>query len=587
MSSLTVMDIFCGAGGFSEGFRQQGFEIVHGVDKWQPAIDTFNHNFGLSCDTRDVLEFLESVDAIEQLPDTDIILGSPPCVSFSSSNISGKADKSQGVKLTQIFLRIVAVKKWKRNSTLKAWFMENVPQSAKHLAKSYTFKDLGLDEWAIKNRKGPSKIAITLEPNRVEINSADYGSVQTRTRVISGEIIPRKDSFIFNVPETTHCKTSAFGKNIWRTLVGSIARLPAPSSPKDQLPSKVKDPNYPGLSLKSDALTDHFYDTGLYYCEWKLSRYLKTNHPYMGKMSFPEDFSKPSRTVTATKIGSSREALIYKSEYKRIGDGEFRTPTVREAACIMGFPITYQFKGSEGTKWRLVGNAVCPSVGRAFAQMTRKELSMKPLEKLFVQDKSKLAGVENLNTFSEKSFDSPPQKNKNSRFRRHPFKDGNMTVTLSNYDIEKKGKADPSKWLVTVQYGSGDGFPTFKYDPDIYKQIETIIRTFDDGKEIIKTIKTEIIEKTSSALEMQRLYELQSAANGFLDPTELVERLGRIIDRMKLKQPLFQQNGTVFFERKKSVPTKQLFALYGLCRIASKANSEHDKRLKAKSVSQN
>ena len=29
-------------------------------------------------------------------------------------------------------------------------------------------------------------------------------------------------------------------------------------------------------------------------------------------------------------------------------------------ASIMGFPITFQFKGSEGIKWRLVGNAVCP-----------------------------------------------------------------------------------------------------------------------------------------------------------------------------------------------------------------------------------
>ena len=54
------------------------------------------------------------------------------------------------------------------------------------------------------------------------------------------------------------------------------------------------------------------------------SKYLKTNHPYMGKMSFPENENKPSRTVTATKIAHSRESLIYKSELKRLGDGEFR-----------------------------------------------------------------------------------------------------------------------------------------------------------------------------------------------------------------------------------------------------------------------
>lgn len=45
--NLTVIDFFCGAGGFSEGFKQQGFDIIQGVDNWKPAIDTFNHNFCL------------------------------------------------------------------------------------------------------------------------------------------------------------------------------------------------------------------------------------------------------------------------------------------------------------------------------------------------------------------------------------------------------------------------------------------------------------------------------------------------------------------------------------------------------------
>ena len=45
MKKLTVLDIFSGAGGFSEGFRQQGFEIVGGIDNWKAAVDTFNFNF--------------------------------------------------------------------------------------------------------------------------------------------------------------------------------------------------------------------------------------------------------------------------------------------------------------------------------------------------------------------------------------------------------------------------------------------------------------------------------------------------------------------------------------------------------------
>src|SRR5947209_4175544 len=101
MSELTVLDLFCGAGGFSEGFRQQGFVIEAGIDRWRPATETFGHNFGVNSTVQDILSFHRSIKKIEALPDTDVILGSPPCVSFSNSNASGKADKRSGILLTK------------------------------------------------------------------------------------------------------------------------------------------------------------------------------------------------------------------------------------------------------------------------------------------------------------------------------------------------------------------------------------------------------------------------------------------------------------------------------------------------------
>lgn len=41
---MRVADFFCGGGGFSEGFRQAGFEIVFAVDKWAPAVNTYKGN---------------------------------------------------------------------------------------------------------------------------------------------------------------------------------------------------------------------------------------------------------------------------------------------------------------------------------------------------------------------------------------------------------------------------------------------------------------------------------------------------------------------------------------------------------------
>jgi len=568
MSKPTVIDIFCGAGGFSEGFRQQGFEIKMGIDSWLPAIETFNLNFGLSSKTKNVLDFKDSIKEIEALPDTDVIIGSPPCVAFSNSNISGKADKASGVTLTEIFLRIVAVKKYKKNSKLKVWYMENVSNSVDYLNAVYTFQDLGLADWAMENDLNPKKKAIILKGNQPIINSADYGSAQKRKRVISGEVVAKAKLVI---PPITHKDPNKESNKInYCTLKKVVKGLPKPNR-KNRSKKEITDPQYQSIKIKMVELTDHFYDTGLFECEWKQSKFLKVNHPYMGRMSFPENLNKPSRTIMATKIGTSREAIIYRSEYNRIGDGEYRTPTIREAACIMGFPITYQFKGSEGVKWRLIGNAVCPSVSRAFAAKLRKELGLGKVRKLRFKTMVYPEGVNDLSSYKEKIFLTPPKRNKNSRFRRHPFKDGNITVTLSNYDIVKNER-NTSKWRTSVQYGNGEGFPLHNISKDTYKKVEPIILKFKNGKKFIEMVNNGFSEKIGTAQQLQLMYEQQFSANNLLEPTELIEEVSNIINSLKLTDQQFEQNGTVVFKHKKTVPAKQLCALYVINKICSIAN---------------
>lgn len=564
MSEFTVIDFFCGAGGFSEGFRQQGFKIVAGIDTWKPAIDTFNFNFGLNCETRNVLEFEKSIKKIEELPDTDIIIGSPPCVSFSTSNKSGKADKSLGLKLTKIYLKIVAVKKYQPKSKLKAWFMENVANSKIHLPEEYTFKQLGLKSWAITLDLNPDSIAISLENNRSVINAANYGVPQARVRVFSGEIIRSKKHLI---PEPTHQspdKNGSMPKHI--TLEFIRKNLPNPNSSKSE--EYIVDPLYPSISIKKTDLTDQFYDTGLYKSDWEGSKFLKTNHPYMGPMFFPERDDRPSRTVTATKIGNSREAIILRSEDGRVGDGEYRTLTIREAATLMGFPITYQFIGSEGTKWKLVGNAVCPPISRAFAKEVRKEYSLVEFVESF--SAKSLDNIPNLNTFNRQVFANPPKRKQGSRFRRHPFKDGNLTVTLSNYDIEQNSSSD-LKWRTSVQYGTGAGFPIQKFPDGYFKKLEGIIIGFENGLEFIDTINNGFLRKIADAEKLQLMYENQQNHGKYLNPVELVDSIGKIINSIELQTLMYEQQGDYPF-KKHSIPKKQIMALYAINKICSIAN---------------
>lgn len=555
----TVIDFFCGAGGFSEGFRQIGFDIISGYDYWQPAIDTFNYNFGLECSTVNILKYEHDLEAIENLPNTSVILGSPPCVSFSSSNKSGKAEKKDGIRLTKAFLRIIAVKKYMKDSRLEAWFMENVTNSTNYLQGYYTFKDLNLTAWAKANRYSPEHHAITLEGNHTVIDSSEYGSPQKRRRVISGEIIKMKKLV---VPQRTHGKSNLFGVQKFNTLRSVIEGLPCVTGKQGD--RYFKDPNYDNIRLHTRDLTDHYYDTGLHESVWRQSRYLKTNHPYMGRMSFPEDINRPARTVTATKIGSSREAHIYLSEYNRIGDGQYRTPTIREMACIMGFPVTYQFLGTEGMKSRLVGNAVCPSVSRALAQTVREAMRIRRRRIPFVMKRVKKTGLKNLNDFCELKFGMPPRRNKNSRFRRHILKDGNITVSLSNYDILQNEKTI-SHWRISLQYGNGRGFPSYNLEEVNIDRLESIISNLEGGNTHLNNIYQDILPSVASNKLMQEMYESQTSTSPYLEPTQLIDTLKEMIDGMEMNNH-FVDNTTIenIFPGKNHIPASQILALHAL-----------------------
>lgn len=571
IKKLSVVDFFCGAGGFSEGFRQLGFNIVRGYDNWLPAIETYNHNFNLKSEKQDILNF-NNIEEIEHIPNTEVIIGSPPCVSFSSSNKSGKSDKQSGLKLIKTYLKIVAVKKFQKGSILKAWFMENVPNSKKYLPASYTFEDLELSEWALINNHKPTDVAIVLKDNQHIINSANYGSFQARKRVISGEIISLGRLPIPIETHTASLENNDTQMSEWRKLGDLLNLIPSPNSNPENY-DLIQDPIYSDISIPIESLTDQFYDSGLYWSEWNKSYEQKTDHPYMGKMSFPENMNNPSRTITATKSGSSRESLIYKSEFSRTGDGEYRTPTVREAASIMGFPYTYQFKGSVFNKWRLVGNAVCPAVSRAFAAELLISLGLDIPQALVLNKEVILEQIPNLNDFKAKVFDNPPIKVKDSKFRKHLFKSGNMTVTLANYDIVKKGQVGTS-WKTSIEYGTGYDAEMQLVPDCFYKQIEDKIKSFQNGEKFIEKINNGFSGKIASATTMQEMYEKQESVSSYLEPTKLILEARKIISESLTEQVDFTQENLEIFRHKKTVPVSQLFALYALNKISTIANGD-------------
>lgn len=338
---LKVVDLFCGAGGFSEGFRQMGFEVTYAVDIWKPAVETHRRNHpNTETLEADVLE-MDPVD----LGKVDVLIGSPPCTQFSFANKGGKGDTAEGMKLVLRYLEFVADLK------PRYWIMENVPRLLETLPEEVNLSDAGLTGGTVRI------------PRREVLNSADYGAPQKRLRLVSGNYpLPTKSH---SESQTSLDLFSAEARLGWVPMRRIIEGLPNPL--KRPRMGTLSDPNYPNLNIPVSQLTEHFYDSRMTKEEAEANRRAKTDHSWYGRMRFPDNPDRPARTVMATQLKSSRETIaIEVLDGRRTG---FRQPTVRECACLQTFPITYQFWGRSATsQYMLVGNAVPPALSRALAR---------------------------------------------------------------------------------------------------------------------------------------------------------------------------------------------------------------------------
>ena len=538
---LTVADFFCGCGGFSEGFNQAGFDVVFALDSWKLATETHDINHpNCNCVHMDILKITtENIDNI--IPDVDVIIGSPPCVSFSNSNKSGKADKTLGKSLIHQFLKIVLYKKTKKNSKLKYWIMENVPNSAKFIKDSYTAKELGLDE-SLPNLdiKFRTEIVDDGKDNKEErlhtLKASDYGSPQGRIRAIVGDYI---------LPEKTNVGKEVFVEDIFNML----------GHPLNNTKEKIKDILFNFEIDKSD-LTDHFYDGKIPIELWTKAKQSKVDHGFMGKMDFPDRKNRISRTIMATESYSTREAIIFDNESC---DG-YRAPTIREISSLMGFPINYQYKGSHSNKHKQIGNAVCVQMSYALAiailkneKIPIKPIKQRPILKLDCEQKNPLF----LN-FIEKP------KKVNSKYCRHiPYlKLNQLRVELDNIksnlkeDKNKKQETMEIKWSCSIHKGSGKNALQEEISNDILEQILDKSKIDSIVHELNKIIKPRVYNSKLFQLKNCRIIEPQ---NNHLSPENTLEIIKEILDNHFDDEVSIKT--TLFFNKELEIKEKILYGL--------------------------
>lgn len=119
----TVIDLFCGSGGFSLGFEWVGFRNIFSVEFNPEICETYRHNFPkhklLECDITTLSN--EEVVRLTKGKPVDVIIGGPPCQGFSmAGNIGRKFIDDSRNNLFKEFVRIVDVVR------PKCFVMENV-----------------------------------------------------------------------------------------------------------------------------------------------------------------------------------------------------------------------------------------------------------------------------------------------------------------------------------------------------------------------------------------------------------------------------------------------------------------------------
>ena len=71
---------------------------------------------------------------------------------------------------------------------------------------------------------------------------------------------------------------------------------------------------------------------------------------------------------------------------------------------------------------------------------------------------------------------------------------------------------------------------------------------------------------------MQKLYELQKSDTKYTEPTELVDSVQDLIEKLNIENIEVVQNKIKAFKHKDKVPVKQFFALYAINKISTIAN---------------
>jgi DNA (cytosine-5)-methyltransferase 1 len=479
---MAAIDLYSGIGGWTLGFKMAGIEVASSYEWWKDANNTHNKNFGSTHNERDIRKL-----KLEDLPnpdDIEFVIGSPPCTQFSYANRGGNGDIADGLIDIHKFLEVVEY------LNPRYWAMENVPRVANILKRE------------IQEDGSLYRFAHLFANDGIRVyDSSDFGVPQKRKRMIAGNLP-------FDLLESY--------KNFTPTLtMGDV--LEALNA------DTITDPIY-GTVLNKEELTDNIKETPLSSEEARINGDAKSYHTVYNKMSFPDRWDKPSRTITALCTRVSRESIIIEDE-----EGDLRRLTVRERGCLQSFPINYQYYSkSYGGKLKMIGNAVPPVLTFYIAQsMLETEVENLVLPN---QANNPIVIPDELPIFHTPDNRGAKYSWSRSFWLAVPglrFGSG-VRFELRNYH-DKRDKS--SLWRMNFFYGNSKNIKKKVLDLPLFERCSTIINELNDTP--INTLIEEFIMfcETIDILGLQQNWTNKDREKN--NPIELIDRIGEFSSSFK------------------------------------------------------
>ncbi len=399
MDQFNCVSLFSGAGGLDIGFERAGFRTISMCEieeKFHKSLlknQGWKHHDGYCYfnDTKIINNDIRNLtgETLSLGQQVDLVIGGPPCQSFSSAGKQRSILDSRGL-LVEEFIRIVS------EISPRAFLFENVRGLV-------TARDASGTPGAVIKKIHSSFQSLGYSCRAGLLNSADYGSCQRRVRCF---IVGVKNGEAPCFPLPTHYDNK--GKEVSLFL--------APRKSLEEFLDNYADKNEENYVYPTEALGRQLKNisngSGVK-SKGKPEPTRPEGHWGYRQGTFIADLKKPARTVTGS---SSQDWIRWDEKLRRL--------TLLEVKRLQGFPVDWNFCGTKAQIFKQIGNAVPVCFGELLGKSIQQHL--------LCGHKEKSVPIELPNKFhSYISYTKKDhEKNKSARSIHHHF--NKMMVTESN-----------------------------------------------------------------------------------------------------------------------------------------------------------